>query len=419
LVIVGGPYLADRLWPSVDGLISAEALDAIAAGAAAGDESGQVPDASLQAVRSSGYLGLPVPKDFEGAGASALECCAVQRRLAAADPALAVALEMHLFSVGVMTAHWRRERDTSWLLLEAIATQNRLVAAAFAEPGLSGSFLRSHCRARRVDGGWRVSGVKAPCSLAERSDLVCFQAEAEEAGPDSLLVALVPSHEAGMRVERTWDSLGMRASESDTLVLEDCFVPDELVFHRCAPGYDPDEVFATGVNWFCVTTTATYLGLANAAIGAVTAELERSSVSYLGAARAELPGFQSSLGEAVASLMTAEAACVAVAALVDDPLVDPHGLMPLCIALKHSTAELLTGVVGEIFDLPGAAAYGRASELGRLFRDVQAARFHPPTGHATRQILGRWALGLPYTVELFEHPVGRDELEALRRSLED
>src|SRR5438445_192126 len=150
---VGGPFLADRLWPPTEGLIPGESLAAIGAAAAAGDETGRVPDESLEAVRASGYLGLPVPKEFEGGGASALECCAVQRRLAAADPALALALNMHLFSMGVMVAHWRRERDTSWLLLEAIATQNRLVASAFAEPGLSGSFLRSHCRARRVDGG--------------------------------------------------------------------------------------------------------------------------------------------------------------------------------------------------------------------------------------------------------------------------
>jgi alkylation response protein AidB-like acyl-CoA dehydrogenase len=412
---VAGEYLADRLWPPSESLLSEEAVAAVAAGAADGDRTGRVPDASLDAIRASGYLGLPIPKDFEGAGASALECCAVQRRLAAADPGVAVALNMHLFSVGVMVAHWRRQRDASWLLLEAIATQNRLVASAFAEPGLGGSFLRSSCVARRTDGGWLVSGVKAPCSLIERSDVVCFQAEEETPGPESLLVALVPSHEPGMRVERSWDALGMRASESDTLVLDDTFVPEDLVFHRCAPGYDPDEVFATGVNWFCVTTVATYLGLANAALAEATARLASSRLDYLGAARAELPSLQAALGEAVARLVAVEAGCVTLAAIVDDPAVDPKEVMPLALALKHAGSDLLLGVVDEVFELPGASAYGRQGELGRLLRDARAARFHPPTRPATRQILGRWALGLPYTVELFEHPVGREELAALRR----
>ncbi len=411
---MAGPFLADRLWPSTEGLVADAVFAAVAAGAAEGDRTGRLPDASLEAVRGSDYLGLPVPKEFEGAGASALECCAVQRRLGAADPALAVALNMHLFSVGVMVAHWRRERDTSWLLLEAIATQHRLVASAFAEPGLGGSFLRSLCVARPVEGGWRVTGRKSPCSLVERSDVVCFQAEEPEPGPDSLLVAVVPSSEPGMTVERSWDALGMRASESDTLVLEDAFVPEDLVFHRCAPGYDHDEVFATGVNWFCATTVATYLGLANAVLAAVTGRLSTSRVEYLDATRAELPSFHGALGEAVAKLVAAEAGCVTLSALVDDPAVDPRDLMPLGLALKQSASDLLVSVVGELLELPGAAAYAGSGELGRLWRDAQAVRFHPPTRAATRQILGRAALGLPYTVELFEHPVGRGELEALR-----
>ncbi len=413
--LVTAPFLADRLWPSAEGLVAGSVFDAVAAGAAEGDRTGRVPDASLEAVRSSDYLGLPVPKEFEGAGATALECCAVQRRLGAADPALAVALNMHLFSVGVMVAHWRRERDTSWLLLEAIATQQRLVASAFAEPGLGGSFLRSGCVARPVEGGWRVSGRKSPCSLVERADVVCFQAEEPEAGPDSLLVAVIPAHEEGMTVERTWDALGMRASESDTLVLEDAFVPDDLVFHRCAPGYDHDEVFATGVNWFCATTVATYLGLANAALAAVTRRLSGSRVEYLGATRAELPSFQGAVGEAVAKLVAAEAGCVTLAAVVDDPAVDPRGLMPLALALKQSASDLLVAVVAELIELPGAAAYAGPSDLGRLWRDAQAARFHPPTRAATRQILGRAALGLPYTVELLEPAVTGEDLAALRR----
>src|SRR5205823_14934956 len=115
--------------------------------------------------------------------------------------------------------------------------------------------------------------------------------------------AVIPASTEGVRVERSWDSLGMRASASDTLVLDECFVPDELVFHRCEPGYDDDEIFAAGLVWFCTTTTATYLSLAQASIDGAREELRRSNVSYLGSTRADLPSVQGGLGEAVAHVL--------------------------------------------------------------------------------------------------------------------
>ncbi len=75
------------------------------------------------------------------------------------------------------------------------------------------------------------------------------------------MMAMLPARTPGIHVERTLDALGMRGSASDTLIFDDCFVPDELIFSRSGPGFADDEVFAAGLVWFCVTTTATYLGI--------------------------------------------------------------------------------------------------------------------------------------------------------------
>jgi alkylation response protein AidB-like acyl-CoA dehydrogenase len=402
------PYSAaatDRaIWPATDALLPAAALDVIAAHASEADRGGRMADASLAALRDHGYYGMPVPERFGGAGASLALCAAAQRRLGMADAGLAIALNMHLFSLGIMVEHWRRHRDESWLLLESIATQGRVVASAFAEPGLGGSILRSGCVARPVEGGYVVSGLKSPCSLAARCDLICFQAQEEPAGPLSLLVALIPSSAPGVSVERSWDTLGMRASESDTLRLEGCHVPERLVFHRCRPGFDADEVFAAGLIWFCVTTAATYLGLVRAAIETALARLRRARVAHLGTERARLPSTQSALGEAVARVLTQEVACTRVAGLLDGGEVDPRDLLPAALAVKHSVAEIVTSVVGDLAELMGAESYSRRGALERHWRDAQAARYHPPTGPATRQMLGRWTLGLPFTFELQERP---------------
>jgi alkylation response protein AidB-like acyl-CoA dehydrogenase len=392
----------NALWPDTRRILSDEAVAQIAARAAAADRAGEMPAESFELVRKSGYLGAPVPHDFEGKDASIVECCAIQRRLGEADPGLAVALNMHLFSVGIIVEHWMRERDTSWFLLEAIASQNRVVASAFAEPGLGGSLLRSNCIAEPVNKGYVVSGKKVPCSLAEKSDLICLQLQTAEAHGGELLVALIPRRADGIRVQRTWDALGMRASESDTLILESCFVPKELVFHRCRPGFDDDPVFAAGIGWFAASTTATYLGAVRAVLAELCRVLQASKLSYLKASRAQLATFQASVGELTAQALAVESSCFGLATALAQRTVDPRAIVPIALGVKQNAVELCTRVADAAVELAGAGAYAREGRLSRLWRDIQAVRFHPPTRASSRQILGRWAFGLPFTFEVKE-----------------
>ncbi|OKI09452.1 hypothetical protein A6A06_01745 [Streptomyces sp. CB02923] len=396
------------LWPDTQHLVPDTAIKELTALAAENDRRGRLADRSIDVLRDCGYFGAPVPRAFEGGGASLTECCALQRRIGAADPALAVAVNMHLFSVGVVVENWHRERDDSWFLLEAIASQNRIVGSAFAEPGLGGSLTRSNCRARKDGNDWIVNGVKVPCSLAERSDLLCLQMIDEAGGPESLLVALVVTDSPGIEVERTWNTLGMRASESDTVRFTDCRIPDDVVFHRSPPGETGDEVFAAGLGWFCTTATACYLGVVSAAVEEARTALGRASISHLNASRADLPSFQSALGEILSAVLPMEAACAGLARRLDERITDPRSLTPALLALKHQAAETAVRAVETAAELVGVASYAADGTAARLLRDVHAARFHPPTRFATRQLLGRWALDLPWGFELRERPAEGD-----------
>jgi alkylation response protein AidB-like acyl-CoA dehydrogenase len=384
---------AAAIWPPTDALLPRDVAAAIAGQAQIADERGELSAATIDALRAAGYFGLPIPVTLHGKGARLLECAAVQHRLGMADPALAIAVNMHLFAVGMATEHWHRRRDSCGLLLEAIASQRRVVAAAFAEPGLGSTLLRSTVKARRTERGYLVSGVKSPCSLAAHCDLVCFQMQAEPPGADRLMTAIVPARMPGVRTVRTWDALGMRASGSDTLVLEDCFVPDELVFHRYRDEPVDEEILAAGLVWFCVITTATYLGVAQGALD-VACEGLHSAPANTGVPRAMLPAIQAEMGELAARTLAATSACAAIADRLDDRRHDCRGLVPLALALKHVAVDACVRAVEGSAELVGGRAYARTATLARLWRDVQAARFHSPTRPAIRQYLGRQALGL-------------------------
>ncbi|WP_203908779.1 acyl-CoA dehydrogenase family protein [Rhizocola hellebori] len=389
----------EAIWPDVSGLLPPEAVAAVAAGAATADSEGRPCRDSLEVLRALGWPGLPVPVKLLGGGASLAQCCAAQRALGAADPALAIALNMHLFSVGLMVEHWKRRADVSWLLLEAIASQGRIVASAFAEPHLGGSVSRSTLRARRSPGGFRLSGLKRPCSLAAEADLVCFQMQVE--GEDEVLVALLPTDAPGLTVQRSWDAMGMRGSGSETVRFDDCLVPDELIYYRAPAGQDDDEILAAGVIWFSLTSTACYLGVAQAAMDSARATLAGSRINHLAATRDRLPSYQGAIGDHTGALLTLESACASLAALMGQG-GSPQALLPMCLAVKQQAMEVVPNAIAAAIEACGGMAYSRSLPLERLWRDAQAIRFHPPTRASTRQYLGRVALGLPAQLDLDE-----------------
>jgi alkylation response protein AidB-like acyl-CoA dehydrogenase len=388
------------IWPPTEHLLSETVAAAIAETASAADEAGVLSGATVDLLREAGYFGLPVPAALDGRGAGLLECAAVQRRLAQSDPAVAIAGNMHLFSVGMSVEHWLRRKDSCGLLLNAIAQEHLVLASAFAEPDLGGKLLRSNVKATRSKGGYMLRGVKSPCSLAAHCNLISLQMQAEPPEAKGLMLAVIPATAPGIRVESTWDALGMRASGSETLRLEDCFVPDELIFHRCEPGFDDDPIFAAGLVWFCALTTATYLGVVQAAIDAARDGLRRTFFGDV--ERAASPSAQAALGESLAGALSIEAACAAIAERMDRKESDPRCLVPAALAVKHVAVDACIRAVEGAAELLGAKSYGRTEKLARLWRDVQAARFHPPTRLAARQLLGKWALQLPFSFELDE-----------------
>src|SRR5438876_1150600 len=124
-------------------------------------------------------------------------------------------------------------------------------------------------RARRVDGGYRITGRKAFASMIAVADFAMVMAYPDDAtSPAAAMVLMVPRDAAGKRVDKVWDTLGMRATRSDAMTLEECFVSDDALIVRA------DDIVPFrrhGANWFWGSYTAVYLGIAVAAYNAIIA----------------------------------------------------------------------------------------------------------------------------------------------------
>ena len=188
-----------------------------------------------------------------------------------------------------------------------------------------------------------------------------------------------------MSIDLTWDTLGLRATGSHTVVLDDVFVPDAAVsLVRPADVWHP--VWNAVLGAALPLIMSAYLGIADAAV-----EHRRRPSRSAG------PSRTCTNCSARCSTPTRSRADVVAAMLesADDlrfDNTDQHGSRTLC--RKTVAVEAVIDTVRLAIETTGGAGYARSSDLERLFRDVHGAMFHPLPRAKQTQFTGRVAAGL-------------------------
>ncbi len=234
--------------PTTNGLLTDELLARCQARAAGYDRENEFFQEDFEELRDAGYLKFAVTKEFGGLGMNLAQIQAETRRLSYHAPATAVALNMHNYWVGV-AADVSRSGDTScdWILERA--GQGDVFAAGHAEGGNDIPLLLSTTNAEKVDGGYRFTGRKSFGSLTPVYDWFGLHGM-DTSDPESPMVvhAFMPRGAEGARIVKEWDSLGMRATQSEGTELDGVFVPDEYVSRVVPAGFGGADLFVLGTS---------------------------------------------------------------------------------------------------------------------------------------------------------------------------
>jgi alkylation response protein AidB-like acyl-CoA dehydrogenase len=350
-------------------------------------------------LRDAGYLTMAVPRELGGRGLTLAEVCREQRRLAYYAPATALGINMHVYWVGLVADLWRSgDRSLEWLLKEAMAGE--VFNAGHSERGNDLPVLLSTTKAERVDGGFRFTGHKMFGSLAPvytRFGLHGMWAEAE--GGPKIVHAFMPRDTVGCRIVETWDTMGMRATRSDDVVLDGAFVPDKCIA-RIVPAGGVDA-FVLGIfAWALMGFGNVYCGMAKRAIDLTVPAVRKKTAIAVSRSMAYHPGLQ----QAVAEM-----------ALLFDP-IGPHldavaedwsagvahgATWPAkIVSAKYHAVTACWRIVDKAMELSGGAGMFRGNELERLFRDARCGGFHPANSFLVHEIVGKTTLG----IDLGEQP---------------
>lgn len=358
-------------------------------------------DEDFDELRRAGYLRMPVPKELGGLGFTLAESCKEQRRLAYYAHASALAINMHLYWVGVAADLWRAgDKSLEWLLTGAL--DGEVYAAGHAEGGNDVPMLYSSTTAERVDGGYRFSGRKSFGSLTPVWTYLGIHGM-DSADPDNRKVvhAFVPRHTQGVSIIETWDTMGMRATRSDDTMLDNVFVADEHIGRVVPVGFAGIDPFVITVfAWALLGFANVYYGLARRAFDMAVANVKDKTVIAMTRPMAYHAAVQYGVAEMGLDLESVEPHIERVAQDWSDGV--DHGPMwgVKIVAAKHKAVESCYRVVDTALDLSGGFAIFRKSGMERLFRDARLGRIHPANSALTHEIVGKAFLG----VDMDEQP---------------
>src|SRR6187399_1080419 len=258
--------------------------------AAQHDRDATFPIENFRDMHPEGLLGICVPKEHGGSGASFRTYCLAAAELGRYCGATALSWNMHVCST-LWTGTLADDLEMSTAEREAhnaargthygrIVESGAIYSQPFSEGGAAAAGAAAFgTEAKPVDGGFIVNGKKIFASLSGAADyygILCTErAEGEQASRRNTLYLAVPAKAEGVSTVGDWDPLGMRGTVSRTLLMKDVFVPERELLMPHGVYYKA----ATSWPHMFLTLSPTYMGLAQAAYD--------FTVRYL---RGEVPG---------------------------------------------------------------------------------------------------------------------------------
>jgi len=341
------------------------------------------------ALRGARVFSAQIPLDLGGGGAGHGEMCAFLRGLARHCPSTALSLSMHQHLVAAAVANDRAGRPGRKLLEKVVAGEAILVSTG------ANDWLESNGKAEAVDGGFRVTAVKPFASGSPAGGILITSAAYDDPaeGPQVLHFPL-PLKAEGVTLLDDWQALGMRATGSGTVKIENAFVPEEAVVLRRPRGpFHP--AFAVILTVAMPLIMSVYLGVAEAA-AAIARERARTRPGD-----AVLPIL---VGEMENLLATVEIAVDDMIRLANGFDFTPSAeLAGKVLTRKTIAARHVIATTEKALEVVGGAGFFRKLGLERFLRDVHGAQFHPLPEKRQQLFTGRLALGLdPVSGEVLE-----------------
>lgn len=356
------------------------ATERLAAGAAQWDRAAELPDAVVAEMGALGLLGMIVPEDWGGTYTDYVAYALAIEEIAAGCAACATLMSVHN-SVGcgpVLHFGTDAQKDR---YLPRLASGELIGAFCLTEPQAGSEAHNLRTRARPTSNGWMLSGNKQFVTNGRRAGLaVVFASTDPEAGKKGISAFLVPTATPGFVVHPPEKKLGIRASDTCAITLDDCEVPAHAMLG------EPGE----GLRIALSNLEGGRIGIAAQAVGIARSAFE-AACRYAG----ERVQFGRPLREhaPIASMLADMATELNAARLLVHRAARLRSAGVPCLSeasqAKLFASELAERVCSRALQVHGGYGYLEDYPVERHYRDARITQIYEGTSEIQRMLIAR------------------------------
>ncbi len=347
------------------------------------DEHAKMSRPLIDALFALGLMGIEVPETYGGAGGTFFHSVLAVEELSRVDPSVGVLVDVQNTLVVNALLRWGSEAaKATWLPRLASST---IGAYALSEAGSGSDAFALTTRAREAGDGFVLTGRKLWITNASEADLfIVFATVNPDAGYRGITAFLVERTDKGFSIGKKEDKLGIRASSTCELLLEDCLVPRDRVLGEVGKGY---KTAIETLNEGRIGIGAQMIGLAKGALQhAVAYTKERRQ---FGKAIAEFQAVQHQLARAAAEVEAATLTVYNAARLRDAgrPFLTEAAI---CKLLSSEVAERVASLAVNLF---GGYGFVKDYPVEKLYRDAKIGQIYEGTSNLQLQTIAKQMLG--------------------------
>jgi alkylation response protein AidB-like acyl-CoA dehydrogenase len=364
---------------SIADLAERVALDVLAPGAAEADH-GHFPLLNMQALGTTGLLGVKIPKAFGGLAGNNVAAVHAIRALARSCPSTAVTVAVTNMVADMILRFGNTAQHQRFL---PNLCNGEWLAGSFAlsEPGAGSDAASLRTRAEKVDGGYKLNGEKLWITSGDVAGVILVMAKTDSAaGARGISAFLIEPHMAGFTVGRHEEKLGLLGSSTVSLAFSDVFVPDE---NRLGPEGIGFEIAMVALDGGRCGIGAQAVGMGEAALNvmAQAVEARKKSDRALGTDQ----GAQFRVADVATRLDAAWLLVLRAASMRDaGKKMAKEAAMAKVFATEAGNFACQQAVT-----MAQGGALGRHSPAARLLRDVRVSRIYEGTSEIQRLVIAR------------------------------
>jgi butyryl-CoA dehydrogenase/short/branched chain acyl-CoA dehydrogenase len=335
------------------------------------DEAGVFRKDLIRQFFEMGLMGIEIPEEFGGQGGSFFQAVLAVEELSAVDPSAGVIVDVQNTICNNALPRWATPEQKAKYLPRLAA--DTVASYALSEAGSGSDAFAMATRAEERGDCFLLTGRKLWITNAAESGLFLLFANANpEAGYKGITAFLIEREFPGFAVGKKEDKLGLRASSTCELVLDNCQVPRANVLGEVGKGY---KIAIETLNEGRIAIGAQMIGLARGALEAAIAYARERK--QFGKAIAEFQGVQFDLARMATELEAARLLVYNAARLRDagQPFLTEAAMA------KYYSSEVAERVASKAIEIHGGVGITKDYPVEKLYRDAKIGRIYEGTSN--------------------------------------